>query len=88
MADPVNFPCLVDEYQLVAINVTAGTLMIVDTAPSLYSWTYVMNGNAAPGNTDLSNAAVMDAQQPFSFAAGVDIYVRPKGAGGEVSVRV
>ncbi len=85
MADPVAVPCPIDEYTKVAENVTGGTLMITDFEPSVYTWTYVMTGNAAPGNTDLTNAAIMDNQQAFGFAAAVDLYVRPQGAAGSVS---
>lgn len=85
MADPVAVPCPVNVYTKVAENVTGGTIMVVDTEPSRYSWTYVMTGNAAPANNDLTNAGVMDNQQAFGFAAAVDIYVRPIGAAGSVS---
>ena len=82
MADPVAVPCPVDEYTKVATAVTGGTLMITDFEPSVYTWTYKMTGNPAPTNTDLTNAAIMDNQQAFGFAAAVDIYVSPRARGG------
>ena len=85
MADPVAVPCPVDVYTIVATGVTNGSLMVISNVPNHYLWTYVMTTNAAPANTDYTNAAVMDSQQPFGFIAAVDIYVQPKGGAGSVS---
>ncbi len=85
MADPVAVPCPVNVYTKVAENVTGGTLVITDFEPSVYTWTYKMTGNPKPTDSDLTNAAIMDNQQAFGFAAAVDLYVRPQGAAGSVS---
>lgn len=85
MADPVAVPCPEGVYTKVATGATGGTLMAISNAPNVYIWTYKMTANPPPANTDFTNSAVMDSQQPFGFAAAVDIYVMPKGAAGSVS---
>ena len=85
MADPVSVPLTKDIWNPAATNVTGGMLMIISHDPKIYSWTYVMNGNPPPANSDFSNAAVMDNQQPFSFAAAVDLYVMPRSEDGSIS---
>lgn len=84
MADPVNVPCTKDIWNLAATGVQVGTISKVENA-GLYVWTYVMTTNPKPADNDLTNEVVMDNQQPFSFAAAVDIYVMPKGKDGSIT---
>lgn len=87
MADPVVTACTKDAWTKVATNVTAGQVHILSNAPSQYSHTYRMTGEAAP--TTLTEAvAISQVSIPISAAAAIDVYVYAHGAAGSVRVDV
>lgn len=84
MADPVNVPCPKEVWTEVATGAQVGTIGKIENL-GLYVWTYVMTTNTKPTDNDFTNVIVMNNQQPFSFAAAVDIYVMPRGKDGSIS---
>lgn len=87
MADPTIVACTKNAWTKVATNVTAGQIHILSSAPSQYSHTYRMTGEAAPTTT--AEAVVMSAVSiPISAAAAIDVYIYAHGAAGSVRVDV
>lgn len=84
MASPVSVTIPLNTWTLVASNVTAGNVWIVNTR-AVYSHYYVATGGAAP--TDLSEAAILpEPGLPISTDVASDIYVYAAGVAGEVLV--
>lgn len=87
MANPVSVDLTADVWNVAATNVTTGSLMktVMLVGAKNLIWTYKLTGQAAPADSDNTNAAHMKDQQPFSFAAAVDIYVKPIGGDAKLS---
>lgn len=84
MADPAIVACTQDSWTLVAQNVTAGQIWIIDTRP-YYLQTYVMNGNPAP--VGLTKAVYFQGlNMEISAQAAIDVYLYSRKAAGSVRV--
>ncbi len=84
-ANPVAVTCLKDQWTIVATAVTIGTIEIVKDSPTIYSYTYVLTGQAAP--TDLDEAVSMRFPgKPISNSVAIDVYVYAQVEAGEVVV--
>lgn len=85
MADPVVTACTANAWTKVATSVTSGQVHILSLAPSHYSQTYRMTGEAAP--TTLVDAVTIEQTSiPISAPDNIDVYIYAHGAAGSVRV--
>jgi hypothetical protein len=84
MANPVLVACPEGQWTKVATNVTAGVIHILSTAPEKYTQTYRDTAGAAP--TTLAEAVPFKEELNISASAGIDVYIWPIGAAGNVRV--
>jgi hypothetical protein len=92
MADPVVVVCAEDTWVKVATNATTGMVWALSVAPNMYLCTYRDTGNPAPADDD--DAVIFPSSSPddtnpglpISASAGIDVYIKAKGAEGKVRV--
>ncbi len=84
MANPVIVPCPEGAWTKVATNVTTGTVHIINESPDKYTHTYRDTTAAAP--TTQAEAIPFNVSLEIQNSTGIDVYIWPLGAAGEVRV--
>ena len=85
MPDPIVHSCPVNDWVLVAENVTTGIVHRLSDVPSDYLQTYRITGELAP--TDNSDGAILfehTSAEDISSTFGIDVYVKALGEDGSV----
>jgi len=86
MANPVLVACPAGQWTKVATALQDGKVHITNNDPDKYTYTYRDTGAAAP--TLFTEAAPMPAALEFNLTDGIDVYVWPIGAAGQVRADV
>ena len=86
-SNPVIVPCPLDTWVKVATAVKLGTIHRTSSIPEVYIQTFVLTGEAAPtDDTDAALIFVTQVQSDISSDADIDVYIKARGASGEVRV--
>ena len=86
-SNPVPIPCPVDTWVLVASSVQGGTIHRTSSIPEAYIQTIRVAADPAPtDDTDAALIFVTRVQASISSDAPIDVYIKAKGAAGEVRV--
>ncbi len=87
MANPVTVSCTQNEWQIVALNVTAGNVKRLISSPNKYLETYRMTGNPAPTSRAEGIPIFLNGvSEVIESAAAIDVYIMAIGADGSVRV--
>ena len=86
MANPILVNCPADEWTLVAENVKTGFIKKPKNSPVSFLETYRMTGEDAPTDINEGSPAFINFNQLEidSLLAGIDVYIYPIGAAGNV----
>lgn len=88
MSDPVLIPCAKDDWTKVATNVVNGRIHKKSNLPHTYLSVYRDTGNVAP-TSRLEGVAIFvdnNTEESIFASAGVDVYIFPVKAAGNVRV--
>lgn len=86
MPNPVNVICPAGVWTKVATNVTSALVKKMNSEPNVYLETYRLTGESAPADNTGANPIDDTGELVVSAPAGIDIYIQPVGADGEVRV--
>lgn len=86
MPNPTNVLCPADVWTKVATNVTSAIVKKMNVRPNVYLETYRVTADPAPADNTGANPIDESGELMINSASGVDVYIQPVGAAGEVRV--